>query len=45
MKRFFGTLLAVVIMSFSLSSAAWGEVNVNINVGRTGATDCPLQSP
>jgi len=36
MKRFFLTLLAVVVVAFSLASAAWGEVNVNVNVGVPG---------
>ncbi len=36
MKRFFRTVLAVVVVALSLASAAWGEVNVNVSVGIPG---------
>jgi hypothetical protein len=36
MQRFFRTVLAVVVVALSLASAAWGEVNVNVNVGIPG---------
>lgn len=36
MKRILGTLVAFVVIAFSLASAAWGEVNVNVNVSIPG---------
>jgi hypothetical protein len=33
MKRFFRTVLAVVVVALSLASAAWGEVNVGVSIG------------
>jgi hypothetical protein len=36
MKHFCRTLLVVAMAAVSLSSAAWGEVNVNVNVGIPG---------
>ena len=36
MKRFFRTVLAVVVVALSLASAAWGEVNVNVGIGVPG---------
>jgi hypothetical protein len=36
MKRFFRTVLAVVVVALSLASVAWGEVNVNVNIGIPG---------
>ena len=36
MNHFFRTLLAVAVAAISLTSAAWGEVNVNVNIGIPG---------
>lgn len=33
MKHFYRTLLAVAVAAISLTSAAWGEVNVDVNIG------------
>ena len=33
MKRFFRTVLAVVVVGLSLASVAWGQVNVGVSIG------------
>lgn len=36
MIYFFRTVMGVLVVSLSFASAAWGEVNVNVNVGIPG---------